>query len=66
MELNETQIMMYKSTIDYVLKKYPNEKVNRIFEMSIDMCDYVDWDNEEECREIFDNDPIPFNLKSKM
>ena len=44
MELNETQITMYKSTIDYVLKKYPNEKVNRIFEMSIDMCDYVDWD----------------------
>ena len=44
----------YKSTIDYVLKKYPNEKMNRIFEMSIDMCDDVDWDNEEECGEIFD------------
>ena len=54
MELNETQIMMYKRNIDYVIKKYPNEKMNRIFEMSIDMCDDVDWDNEEECGEIFD------------
>ena len=54
LKLNKTQRMMYRNTIDYVLKKYPNEKVNRIFEMSIDMCDYVDWDNEEECGEIFD------------
>tara|TARA_A200000113_G_C8753897_1_gene318783 strand:- start:407 stop:577 length:171 start_codon:yes stop_codon:yes gene_type:complete len=54
--MNKHQIEMYKETLQYVLSKYPNQNLNRIFEMSVDMCDFVDWDNEEECGVIFDKE----------
>mgnify|MGYP003124359422 CR=1 FL=1 len=63
--MNKHQIEMYKGTLQYVLSRYPNQKLNRIFEMSVDMCDFVDWDNEEECGVIFDKDSAIIKRVSK-
>ena len=54
-EMTEEQGMFYRGTLHWILDEYPFEKLNRKFEMSIDMCDLVDWDNEEECGVIFDD-----------
>jgi hypothetical protein len=54
MKLTTEQTESYLETLKYVLGKYPYEKLNRIFEMSIDMCDQVCWDNEDEVGLLFD------------
>ena len=51
--MNSQQKKEYISTLKYVYDLFP-ENLNRVFEMSIDMCDCVDWRNEEECGEIWD------------
>ena len=51
--MNSQQKREYISTLKYVYDLFP-ENLNRVFEMSIDMCDCVDWRNEEECGEIWD------------
>ena len=54
-KLTQQQFDSYIATIDHVIETYPNEKVQQHFEMSIDMCDAVDWDDEDECGFIFDS-----------
>jgi len=51
--MNSQQKKEYISTLKYVYDLFP-EDLNRVFEMSIDMCDCVDWRDEEECGEIWD------------
>ena len=51
--MNSQQKREYISTLKYVYDLFP-EDLNRVFEMSIDMCDCVDWRNEEECAGIWD------------
>jgi hypothetical protein len=52
-EMTEEQEISYRSIISHVLKEYPDEPINRKFEMTIDMCDLVDWEHEMECDSIF-------------
>ena len=52
--MNQKQKQFYISTADWVLYHHPREKLNRCFEMSIDLCEQVDWDQEEECGDIWD------------
>ena len=54
-KLTKQQYDSYVSTINHVIEAYPNEKVKTQFEMSIDMCYDVDWDDEDECGFIFDS-----------
>ena len=51
--MNSQQKREYISTLKNVYDLFP-ENLNRVFEMSIDMCDCVDWRDEEECGEIWD------------
>jgi len=53
-KLTNEQAETYLSTIDWVIQQYPLEKTRTIFEMSIDMCDWVCWENEDECGLLFD------------
>ena len=53
MSITNEQRNAYINTMKYVLDTYPNEKVQTQFEMSIDMCDDVDWDDEDDCGCIF-------------
>jgi len=52
--MKKDQQELYISTADWVLHHNPKEKLNRCFEMSIDMCEWVDWDQEKECGAIWD------------
>ena len=53
MTITNEQRNAYIATMKYVLDTYANEKVQTQFEMSIDMCDAVDWDDEDDCGCIF-------------
>ena len=53
--LTPDEIEEYRSSVEYVLDTFHPEKLNRCFEMSIDMCSvYISWDYEEEVGKIFD------------
>ena len=52
--MNKHQKRQYANTADWVLYTNPREQLNRCFEMSIDMCEQIDWDQEEECGVIWD------------
>ena len=51
--LSKEQIEEYRSSVEYVLDTYHPEKLNRCFEMSIDMSS-LSWEYEDEVGEIFD------------
>ena len=51
--MNSQQKREYISTLKYVYDLFP-ENLNRVVEMSIDMCDCVDWRDEQECIEIWE------------
>ena len=53
--MTELEQQTYVSTVFNVLEVYPYERMNRKFEMSIDMCDSIDWSHEDECGNIFDS-----------
>ena len=54
MKLTTEQSEIYLGTLEYVLGMCPYEKIHTIFGMSIDMCDQVCWDDEDECGLLFD------------
>ena len=52
--MTELEQQTYVSTVFNVLEVYPYERMNRKFEMSIDMSG-ISWDFEDECGNIFDS-----------
>ena len=53
--MTELEQQTYVSTVFNVLEVYPYERMNRKFEMTIDMCDSIDWSHKDECGNIFDS-----------
>tara|TARA_Y100001970_G_scaffold294164_1_gene447825 strand:- start:10436 stop:10678 length:243 start_codon:yes stop_codon:yes gene_type:complete len=53
-KLSKTQKSSYRSSVINALNEFKGEKLNKIFEISIEKCEEVNWDNEEECGEIYD------------
>ena len=54
LKLTNEQVETYLSTIDWIIQQYPLASTRTVFEMSIDMCDLVCWENEDECGLFFD------------